>query len=203
VADVFEVLRADHRATERRLDELLALPHERSEQRIRFQELTQELVIAESQHEAIEEIHIWPLVGGIGDEGAGLAETGLAQENDSKWVLHQLHQRRPEDAEFDELLATFSHAARQHIRFEEDRVWPVLAQRLDGAQREALGEALERSRTTAPTRPHPGSPQTPGALGSVGRVTGLADRALDALTGRGRRSAGEEQAAGDTDTPSP
>lgn len=57
------------------------------------------------------------------------------------------------DPEFDDLLAKFIPAAREHIGYEENRVWPPLCQTLSAAEAEQLGGKLADAKNTAPTRP--------------------------------------------------
>jgi hypothetical protein len=49
-----------------------------------------------------------------------------------------------------------------------------------------LGDSLEQAKKTAPTRPHPHTPASPGVLKTAGPAAAAADRARDAATGRGR-----------------
>lgn len=190
MADVLDVLHHDHQRLSGRLDRLLDASHERAEEHLRVNELAQELVMAACGHEAVEEMHVWPVVRRLG--GAGLSATGLAQELQAERVLSRLCARTPEDGDFDPLLRRFAGLVADHIRFEEEEVWPVLASALDVEERLRIGGDLERSRHTAPTRPHPAVPQTPRAMRTVGVVTGILDRAFDAFSGRGRPFAGQQ-----------
>jgi hypothetical protein len=49
-----------------------------------------------------------------------------------------------------------------------------------------LGDSLEQAKKTAPTRPHPHTPASPGVLKTAGPAAGAADRARDAAAGRGQ-----------------
>jgi hypothetical protein len=48
-----------------------------------------------------------------------------------------------------------------------------------------LGEKIAGGKKSAPTRPHPHTPPSPGALKTAGPVAAAADKARDAVTGRG------------------
>ena len=48
-----------------------------------------------------------------------------------------------------------------------------------------LGTKIAEGKKTAPTRPHPHTPPSPGALKTAGPVAAAADKARDAVTGRG------------------
>ncbi|HLH45871.1 MAG TPA: hemerythrin domain-containing protein [Acidimicrobiales bacterium] len=196
MADLVDVLRADHEQTLHLLDLLLRAPTGRGEDNLRANEMTQELVILCSGHEAVEEMHFWPAVRELVPRGIELTDAGLEQERAAKWVLHHLNGRVPEDVEYGDLLREFAEATRAHIAFEQDEVWPPFLEAVGIPAREELGAAAVRDKRIAPTRPHPGTPATPRVLGTAGRLTALADRALDAVLGRGRRFAAGQGGAG-------
>jgi hypothetical protein len=186
MADIVDVFTAEHREILERLKFLVTTPRQSPHEHLRVNELTQELVILCSGHEAVEELRFWPAVRQRVPGGEGLAETAIEQETEAKWALHHLNGRVPEDPEFDSLLIRFADAARHHVEFEENEVWPAFVDAVGPADREELGAKAASDMRTAPTRPHPGTPATPRALGTVGRLTAFGDRALDVLTGRGR-----------------
>ena len=76
-------------------------------------------------------------------------------------------------------------AARQHIEFEEARVWPGLRAALTAGTAAELGAKIADGTSTAPTRPHPHTPPTPGALKTAGPVAAATDKVRDTITGRG------------------
>jgi hypothetical protein len=81
--------------------------------------------------------------------------------------------------------ASFTAAALEHIAFEETRAWPGLRTALTPRQASDLGDALTKAKESGPTRPHPNTPASPGALKAAGPAVGLADKARDKITGRG------------------
>lgn len=194
--DVFEVLTSDHRQTVEMLDRLLHAAHHRPEHQIRLNGLTQQLVIAVSKHEAVEEMYVWPAVRHLGQDGVHLTDAGLAQEIVGKRVLDQLDGRTPSAPDFDEVLDRFSEAVRDHIRFEEEQVWPALRSTMGLADSEALADKVERARFLAPTHPYPSGPQKPMALKAFGPAIGLFDRARDVVTGRGHLGYPDEPESG-------
>ena len=48
-----------------------------------------------------------------------------------------------------------------------------------------LGSKIAEGKKTAPTRPHPHTPPSPGVLKTAGPAAAAADKARDAMTGRG------------------
>ena len=186
--DVFEVLRADHEEVKQMLAELEtgqgrsdggAMAEAR-------QQLASKLVIESSKHEAVEEMYFWPAVRDRVPGGDQLADTAIGQENEAKQVLARLDKAEAGDGEFESLIAEFIPSAREHISFEENQVWPGLRQALSAEEAEDLGDKIAGAKATAPTRPHPHTPGSPGVLKTAGPAVAAADRARDAMTGRGK-----------------
>jgi hypothetical protein len=146
--------------------------------------MVQQLVIEESKHEAVEEMYFWPAVRKAVTDGADLADQAHDQEQQGKVVLDRLNRLAPEDADFEARLTEFIHAGGEHIAFEETSVWPYLRAALSAEQADDLGRELMEGKKTAPTRPHPRTPASPGLLKTAGPVVAAADRLRDAATGR-------------------
>jgi hypothetical protein len=49
---------------------------------------------------------------------------------------------------------------------------------------------MAAAKKSAPTRPHPHTPASPGVLKTVGAAAAVTDKARDAMTGRGRSDTG-------------
>jgi hemerythrin-like domain-containing protein len=142
------------------------------------------LVIAESQHEAIEEQYFWPAVRHALEDGDALADNAIEQEQEGKRLLQLLADGKPGEAEYHEALQQFVKAGREHIAFEQDVVWPRFEAAVSREHLEKLGEQLERAKKIAPTRPHPNTPPNPTVLRTMGVGTALVDHVRDSLTGR-------------------
>jgi hypothetical protein len=117
-----------------------------------------------------------------GDEPA---DTAVGQEDKGKRLLELLDKARAGTEEFDELIAEFHLAALEHIAFEEGRVWPKLRAALHAEARDDLGAKIQEEKRSAPTRPHPNAPSSPGALKTAGAVAAVTDKIRDKLAGRG------------------
>jgi hemerythrin-like domain-containing protein len=139
-----------------------------------------------SRHEAAEEQYFWPTVRERVPNGNELADKAISQETKAKEILAKLDKAASRDKEFDDLIVEFIPAARQHIAFEENRVWPSLRESLSPAESEELGEKIQRAEQKGPTRPHPHTPPSPGILKTAGPAVALIDRLRDAISGRGR-----------------
>ena len=192
MADVFTVLAKDHQEVKNMLAELEKGPTRAtratgtSEDQLALRKkMTQELIIEESKHEALEEIYFWPAVREHLPAGHTLADEATGQEQEAKQVLAHLDKLDASDAEFERLLAKFTMAARQHIEFEETRVWPSLRAALTAETAAELGAKIADGKSSAPTRPHPHTPTTPTALKTAGPVAAATDKVRDTITGRG------------------
>ena len=191
---VFEVLSRDHEEVKQMLSELEKGPTAANgaspDQLAVRKKMAETLVIEESKHEAVEEMYFWPTVRDRLPDGGRLADEATGQEQEAKQVLARLDKSGADDPEFEGLLGQFITAGREHIAFEETRVWPGLRSALTSTEAEELGEKLEQAKKTAPTRPHPGTPPSPGVLKSTGPIAAIADKARDVVTGRGEFNPG-------------
>lgn len=186
---VFDVLGHDHQEVKQMLTELEKGPvagagADDSALALR-KKMTEQLVIEESRHEAVEEMYFWPAVRDHVPGGDQLASTATAQEQEGKEVLDRLDKLDADHPEFEQLVTAFIQAGREHISFEETQVWPLLRAALTTEQADELGGKLQAAKKTAPTRPHPHTPGSPGVLKTAGPAVAAADRARDAASGRG------------------
>jgi hemerythrin-like domain-containing protein len=189
MADVFTVLARDHEEVKGMLAELEKGPTKATgasqDQLAMRKKMTEELIIEESKHEALEEMYFWPVVRDHLPNGDTLADEATGQEQEAKEVLAKLDKLDAGDTEFEKLLGMFIGAAREHIQFEETQVWPGLRSALNTERAAELGTQIAEGKKTAPTRPHPHTPPSPGVLKAAGPVAAAADKARDAVTGRG------------------
>jgi hypothetical protein len=188
MADVFTVLAQDHQDVKAMLAELERGPTRATgatqDQLALRKKMTEQLIIEESRHEALEEMYFWPAVRDRLESGDVLADQATGQEQDAKQVLARLDKLDPDDAEFEQLLGAFIAAAREHIEFEESQVWPLMLTALPADGSAELGEKIAAGKSSAPTRPHPRTPPSPGMLRAAGPVASAVDRVRDAMTGR-------------------
>jgi hemerythrin-like domain-containing protein len=186
---VFDILANDHAEVRSMLTELETGPTMASgateNELLLRKRMVDQLVIEESRHEAAEEMYFWPAVRARVVDGDALADEAAVQEQTAKEALNLLDKLDASDAEFEQLLGMFTAAAREHIDFEENRVWPGLRAGLTAAEARELGDRLAVAKDAAPTRPHPHTPGTPGVQKLAGPAAGLVDKIRDAMTGRG------------------
>lgn len=142
------------------------------------------LVIAESQHEAIEQQIFWPAVRDVLDDGDALADEALEQEQAGKELLQRLEDGKPGEAEYHDALREFVKVGREHIAYEEDVVWPKFEAVVSREELEKLGDKLEQAKKIAPTRPHPDTPSNSAVQKTMGTAAAIVDHVRDAVTGR-------------------
>jgi hemerythrin-like domain-containing protein len=191
--DGLTFLRQDHKSVLGMLEVLDGAPSGNGSQLSGLHTTVTNLVIAESQHEAIEEQFLWPAVREALEDGDALADKAVEQEQEGKKLLQQLEDAEPGQPEYQEALQAFVKAGREHIAYEEKVVWPKLEVALSREQLERLGGQLEQAKKIAPTRPHPDTPPRPLVLKTLGMVTATIDHVRDALTGRAAKNPPDPQ----------
>jgi hemerythrin-like domain-containing protein len=188
MTDAIEVLRRDHEEVKQMLAELERGPVAASgadENQLTLRKrMTEQVIIEESKHEAVEEEYFWPAVRQHVEDGDRLADHAVEQEQEAKHVLDRLDKLDATEPEFENLLSEFIGAAREHIDYEEQQVWPKFRQALSAEQLGDIGAKLEQGKKMAPTRPHPNVPPSPGILKSTGPAAAAADKLRDKVTGR-------------------
>ena len=182
--DALTFLRQDHKSVLGMLEVLDEAPSGSGADISGLETLVTNLVIAESQHEAIEEQFFWPAVRDALEDGDALADEAIQQEQDGKKLLQRLVDSKPGEAEYHEALQYFVQAGREHIAYEQDVVFPRFQAAVSREHLDKLGEKLERAKKIAPTRPHPGTPPNPTVLKTMGMVAATVDHVRDAFTGR-------------------
>jgi hemerythrin superfamily protein len=142
-----------------------------------------------SVHAAIEEMLFYPALRDAldKDDVDGMVLESLEEHHIVKWLLSEL-ERMPADHErFDAKVTVLIENVRHHVNDEEQDLFPQVSKLFDRAQLDELGEAMTRLKETAPTRPHPRSPDEPPGNLVTGAGAALLDKAIDAgrkLVGR-------------------
>lgn len=182
--DALTFLREDHKSVLGMLEVLDGAPSGTGAKASGLRTMVTNLIIAESQHEAIEEQFFWPAVRRALDNGDELADAAIAQEQAGKRLLQTLEDKEPGDPEYHEALAEFVKAGREHILYEQDVVWPVFEAAVSLQEREKIGEKLEVAKKVAPTRPHPDTPPNSLVQKTMGLGAATVDHVRDAVSGR-------------------
>ncbi|BBY81562.1 hemerythrin domain-containing protein [Mycolicibacterium pulveris] len=182
--DALKFLREDHKSVLGMLEVLDGAPTGDGAQRSGLQTMVTNLVIAESQHEAIEEQFFWPAVRDALEDGDELADEAISQEQAGKELLQRLEDGNPGEADYHDALQEFVKIGREHILFEQEVVWPKFEAAVSRKDREKLGDKLEAAKKVAPTRPHPDTPSNPLVQKTMGMGAAIVDHIRDAASGR-------------------
>lgn len=179
--DAIELLKHDHRMVEQLFRDYQAAASAQQRRGV------VEIMIRElSKHAALEELMVYPLAKQVLPEGKQEIEEHLAQHLGVKKILAELDKLGPGDERTDELMAQLQREIAHHVAEEEQELMPQLRDAIDQQALDELGEALDKAKLTAPTRPHPHAPDQPPALAMAGPVATVYDRLRDRLQGRPR-----------------
>ncbi len=145
--------------------------------------LVDQIIEELSVHAAIEEQIFYPVSRGLSDEAKDQTLEGLEEHHLVKIVLAELTKLDPEDERFHPKVTVLMENVRHHVEEEENDLFPMMRKALGRNDMSDLGDALDAARKVAPTRPHPGAPDTPPGNVVAGLVTGIVDRMRDKLPG--------------------
>lgn len=182
--DALTFLREDHKSVLGMLEVLDGAPTGEGAQRSGLATMVTNLVIAESQHEAIEEQFFWPAVRDALEDGDELADKAVDQEQAGKELLQRLEDGKPGEQDYHQALQEFVKLGREHIRYEQEVVWPKFEAAVSREDREKLGDKLEAAKKVAPKRPHSDTPANPIVQKTMGMGAAMVDHIRDAASGR-------------------
>jgi hypothetical protein len=99
-------------------------------------------------------------------------------------LLKQLEGLEPEDPAFPQCVGRIQEVLADHVADEESEQFPKLRASLPADRLIDLRDKVEMAEKVAPTRPHPGAPNSEMFHKLVGPGVGMVDRLRDALSGR-------------------
>jgi hemerythrin-like domain-containing protein/uncharacterized protein YjbJ (UPF0337 family) len=136
-----------------------------------------------SVHAAVEEQLFYPVTRATVPAVEDTALESLEEHHIVKWVLSELEHMDPEDERFDAKVAVLIDNVRHHVKEEESEYFPEVRQELGRKALGELGEAMAAAKQTAPTRPHPRSPDTPPGNIVAGSAAAVVDRVGSTVSG--------------------
>ncbi len=136
-----------------------------------------------SVHAAVEEQLFYPVIRATVPETEDLSLESLEEHHIVKWVLSELDSMSPEDERFDAKVTVLMENVRHHVEEEEKELFPMVRDELGRNALGDLGDAMVEAKKTAPTHPHPRSPDTPPGNLAVGAAASVADRVGDTVSG--------------------
>jgi hemerythrin superfamily protein len=180
------LLKEDHRTVEHLFERwIMVRPEEGPAVKRR---LVDDMIRELSIHAAIEEQVFYPAVREALPEGHELVEHSLEEHQEAKGLLAELQGLEPGEPGFEERVGTLIVDVREHVEEEEGQIFPKLQVAIGEGGLERIGEALERAKKVAPTRPHPHAPARPPMNLLAGTAAGALDRARDEVSGRSGKS---------------
>ena len=179
--DVVEVLTHDHREVEEMFGELTGTADPDERRRI-IDDITIELV----RHAVAEEMYLYPAVRHRVPDGDAIADKEISEHSEIEQALKDLENVAATDADFNTVTRRLIDDVLEHVRDEENTLFPLLAAHASKEDLLKLGEQVQTAKKVAPTRPHPSAPDRPPLNKLLAPGTGLVDRIRDHLSGRGR-----------------
>jgi hemerythrin superfamily protein len=166
-------LRKDHEEVRSLLNQIDSASGE--QRKDLFQQLVGELI----RHEVAEEEILRPV--SKRDAGEEIADARTKEESQAEELLKEMEKLDPSSGEFTEKFAKLRTEVERHAAAEETEEFPQV-EKAEGADRlEQMGKAYLAAKAMAPTRPHPGTPNTAAANMLVGPFAAVMDRARDAV----------------------
>ena len=180
--DVIAVLTHDHREVQAFFTELDDT-RDRADPKQR-KALVDRATIELVRHSVAEEQFLYPAVRHNVPGGAELADREIREHAQVEQTLKELDGMQPGEPAFEPTLEQLMESVKAHIAEEEGTLFPQLRSVCTTDDLVEMGRLVTAGKKVAPTRPHPGAPDTPpGNLAAP--ALGLVDRVRDALSGRG------------------
>jgi hemerythrin superfamily protein len=173
--DIVDVLLEDHEEFRTLFEEVRSASEDDRDDLFRY------LVGRLAGHEAAEEALVHKAMRDEVPDGRQVAETSLEQEATAEERLARMTDADEWDQDFVQELNGLEQQVLAHAEHEENEEFPQLRQHLSRERREELARRFVMLRDTGPTRPHPGTPQTPEVRAAAGPLAGMFDRARDTV----------------------
>ncbi|GGM15355.1 hemerythrin [Streptomyces fumigatiscleroticus] len=181
--NVIDELVTDHREVEEIFGRIEALPSGHQDRKMYADRVTMELV----RHSVAEEAYLYPAVREHVPGGDALADKEIDDHARAEQIMKDLEGCGAGDPDFDRLTGMLMSEIRSHVADEEGNLFPRLREACSPQALDQLGDKVRQAKKTAPTRPHPASPDKPPMNKMLAPGAGLVDRLRDAMTGRGKQ----------------
>jgi hemerythrin superfamily protein len=180
--DVIDVLTSDHRDVTALIGEIWAV----TDPMIR-RDLTDTAISELVRHAVAEEMYVYPVMRKHLPDGEKAVAHDIEEHNELERTMKQLEAVDVSSAEFDAALRRLETQLADHVQDEESEQFPELRRQVPPADLTELAGKVQTAKKLAPTRPHPGAPNSELFHKVVGPGVGLVDRLRDKLTGRATR----------------
>ncbi|MGH8792576.1 MAG: hemerythrin domain-containing protein [Stackebrandtia sp.] len=174
------VITEDHRALERVFTELESRAGTPEYRRNLADHAIAEMV----RHMTTKEQFMYPAIRQTVENGDVAADRALEYHAQIEQLLKEFEAVDSTDPRFDQLLGQITMVFRDHVEYEEMDLMPRLQVACTAETIQELGRKVLIAKATAPTRPHPSTPDNPPANRIVDPGVGLIDKVRDVLTRR-------------------
>ena len=169
--DAITLLKQDHKAVDK-----LFKQFEKATQPAQQRKLAEQVIKELSVHAAIEEMLFYPAVRDRVPETEDTVLESLEEHHVVKWVLSELEDMKPDHERFKAKMTVLIESVRHHVEEEESELFPKVRKAVGRKELGELGDAMEKAKKTAPTRPHPKAPDTPPGNLVAGPTAGAVDK---------------------------
>jgi hemerythrin superfamily protein len=180
--DVVDVLTSDHRDVTALIGEIWTVRDP-----MMRRDLTDTAISELVRHAVAEEMYVYPAMRKHLPDGEKSVEHDVEEHKQLERAMKQLEALDVSSAEFDERLRELETVLADHVQDEETEQFPELRRRIPHEELVELAGKVETAKKLAPTRPHPGAPNSELFHKLVGPGVGLVDRLRDKLTRRATR----------------
>jgi hemerythrin superfamily protein len=177
--DVLDVLISEHRDVTTLIGEIWSV----RDPMIR-RDLTDTAISELVRHAVAEEMYIYPAMRKHLADGDKAVEHDIEEHKELERAMKNLEAVDVSTPEFDEALRKLETLLADHVQDEESEQFPALRRQIPTEELTELAGKVETAKKLAPTRPHPGAPNSELFHKLVGPGVGLVDRLRDKLSGR-------------------
>ena len=170
--DAITLLKQDHKTVEK-----LFKQFEKAKQPAEQRKVAQKVVRELSVHAAIEEMLFYPAVRDRVPAADDMVLESLEEHHVVKWVLSEIEDMKPDHERFKAKMTVLIENVRHHVEEEESELFPQVRKAVGRKELGELGDAMEKAKKTAPSRPHPKAPDTPPGNLVAGPTAGAVDKA--------------------------
>lgn len=134
-----------------------------------------------SVHASIEEQLLYPLLRERLEDDFPILES-LEEHHVAKLTLSEIEKLGATNERFDAKVTVMIESVRHHVEEEERDLFEMMRVHLSATELEEVGDAMEEAKKTAPTRPHPLTPDQPPLQTLIAMPVAVLDRLV--TTGR-------------------
>ncbi|ADB35178.1 Hemerythrin HHE cation binding domain protein [Kribbella flavida DSM 17836] len=177
--DVIDVLTADHREFEQLIVQITDGPTPTARRE------TADVLIAELvRHAVAEEMFVYPAIREHLPNGDQVVEHDKQEHHELEVLMKRLEGLDAADPKFLVVVGELEGVLRDHVLDEEGEQFPLLRANIPADRLVSLKDRVETAKKAAPTRPHPGAPNSKLFHLVAGPGVGMVDRLRDRLSGR-------------------